>query len=225
MYKIYLGINDGEEGFILPVLPEKIEMDEGGDNKTYNIINLGEVNVINVPKLTKISFESYFPSNRGPYVSTEKLFTPSFYIKKIQEWRKKCIKVRFIFTGGPLDSVFNTSLEVNNIFSIENFKYEERGGEVGDIYYSLELKKFKNYAARKVDIKKDVTGTAATISVTDTREGSPPKPNTYIVIEGDTLWHIAKKILGEGSRYREIAELNGISNPDRIYVGQALNIP
>lgn len=225
MYKMYLGINDGEDGFILPVLPEKIEMDEGGDNKTYNIINLGEVNVINVPKLTKISFESYFPSNRGPYVSAEKLFTPSFYIKKIQEWRKKCIKVRFIFTGGPLDSVFNTSLEVNNIFSIENFKYEERGGEVGDIYYSLELKKFKNYAARKVDIKKDVTGTAATISAADTREGSPPKPNTYTVIEGDTLWHISKKILGEGSRYREIAELNGISNPDRIYVGQSLNIP
>lgn len=225
MYKMYLGINDGEEGFILPVLPEKIEIDEGGDNKTYNIVNLGEVNVINLPKLTKVSFGSYFPLNNGPYVSTEKLFTPSFYVKKIQEWRKKCNKVRFIFTGGQLDFVFNTSLEVNNVFSIENFKYEENGGEVGDIYYTLELKKYKNYAAKKVDMKKSTSGIAAVISKADTRESNPHKPETYTVIEDDTLWHISKKYLGDGNRYGEIAALNNISNPDRIYVGQVLNIP
>lgn len=225
MYKMYLGINDGEEGFILPVLPEKIQIDEGGDNKSYNIVNLGEVSVINLPKLTKVSFESYFPLNNGPYVSTEKLFAPSVYINKIEEWRKKCCKVRFIFTGGILDSVFNTSTEINNIFSIENFKYEEHGGEVGDIYYTLELKKYKNYAAKKVDIKKDVSGITATVSKADTRESNPPQPRTYTVVEGDYLWHIAKRFLGDGNRYGEIAVLNNISNPDRIYVGQVLNLP
>lgn len=225
MYKMYLDINDGEEGFILPVLPEKIQIDEGGDNKSYNIVNLGEVNVINLPKLTKVSFESYFPLNRGPYVSSEKLFAPNIYINKIQEWRKKCYKVRFIFTGSTLDSVFNASTEINNLFSIENFKYEERGGEVGDIYYTLELKKYKNYAAKKVDIKKDVRETAATISQADTRESNPPQPKIYTVIEGDTLWHIAKRFLGDGNRYGEIADLNNISNPDIIYAGQVLNLP
>ena len=114
---------------------------------------------------------------------------------------------------------------MNNLFSIENFKYEEHGGEVGDIYYTLELKKYKNYAAKKVDMKKSVNGITAVISKTDTRESSPPKPKTYTVIEGDTLWHIAKKYLGDGNRYGEIAALNNISNPDRIYVGQVLNIP
>ena len=34
MYKMYIGIDEGEEGFILPVLPEKIEITEKGDNKT-----------------------------------------------------------------------------------------------------------------------------------------------------------------------------------------------
>lgn len=225
MYKMYLGINDGEEGFIIPVLPEKIQIDEGGDNKTYNIINLGEVNVINLPKLTKVSFESYFPLNKGPYVSAEKLFTPSFYVNKIQEWRKKCYKVRFIFTGSTLDSVFNTSTEINNTFSIENFKYEEHGGEVGDIYYTLELKKYRNYVARKVDMKKSTNGTTATISKVEKREGNSPKNKTCTVIEGDTLWHISKKYLGNGNKYMEIASLNNISNPDKIYVGQVLNIP
>ncbi len=89
MYKMYLGINDGEEGFILPVLPEKIEFDEDGNNKTYDIINLGEINTINKPKLMEISFESFFPKHKGPYVSSEQLFEPSFYIGKIREWRDK----------------------------------------------------------------------------------------------------------------------------------------
>ncbi|EKN35929.1 lysM domain protein, partial [Clostridium botulinum CFSAN001627] len=139
MYKIYLGINDGEEGFILPVLPEKIEFDEDGNNKTYDIINLGEINTINLPKLTEISFESFFPLNKGPYVSSEQLFSPSFYIAKIREWRDKKQKIRFIFTGSPL--------EINDLFTIESFKPSEEGGEVGDIHYSIELKRYKNYAA------------------------------------------------------------------------------
>ncbi|EKN40835.1 lysM domain-containing protein, partial [Clostridium botulinum CFSAN001627] len=138
-YKMYLGINDGEEGFILPVLPEKVEFDEDGDNKIYDIINLGEINTINKPKLTEISFESFFPKHKGPYVSSEQLFEPSFYIGKIREWRDKKQKIRFIFTGSPL--------EINDLFTVENFKPYEEGGEVGDVHYSIELKRYKNYAA------------------------------------------------------------------------------
>lgn len=130
---MYLGINNGEEGFMLPVLPEKIEFNEDGDNKTYNIVNIGEINIINKLKLTEISFESYFPLNYGPYtsVSSEKFFSPSFYFPKIREQREKKQKIRFIFVG--------SSLEVNDFFTIENFKYSEEGGNVGDIYYSIEL--------------------------------------------------------------------------------------
>lgn len=46
----------------------------------------------------------------------------------------------------------------------------------------------------------------------------------YTVKAGDTLWKIAKERLGNGSRYGEIIELNGIKN-DLIRVGQVLKIP
>jgi LysM repeat protein len=50
---------------------------------------------------------------------------------------------------------------------------------------------------------------------------------TYIVVSGDCLWSIAQEYLGDGYLYSEIYELNMdvISNPDLIYVGQAINIP
>ena len=45
--------------------------------------------------------------------------------------------------------------------------------------------------------------------------------------EGDTLWAISAKHLGNGARYEEIFEANRpmLSHPDRIYPGQMLRIP
>ncbi|AUN11199.1 LysM peptidoglycan-binding domain-containing protein [Clostridium botulinum] len=225
MYKMYLGINDGEEGFILPVLTEKIEFDEDGNNKTYDIINLGEINTINKPKLMEISFESFFPKHKGPYVSSEQLFEPSFYIAKIREWRDKKQKIRFIFTGSPL--------EINDLFTIENFKPSEEGGEVGDVHYSIGLKRYKNYSAKKVVIVTPKTA-AANQSVKKvianpktTRPNNTNKPKTHTVSGNDTLWHISKKYLGDGNKWPQIYNLNKdkIKDPNLIYTGQVLRLP
>ena len=46
----------------------------------------------------------------------------------------------------------------------------------------------------------------------------------YTVQKGDTLWSIAKKYYGVGSKYPEILKLNNISNPDKIYAGQKIRV-
>ena len=51
------------------------------------------------------------------------------------------------------------------------------------------------------------------------------KITTYTVKKGDTLSGIALKHLGSASRYGEIANLNGIKNPNTIFPGQKLKIP
>jgi lipoprotein NlpD len=48
-----------------------------------------------------------------------------------------------------------------------------------------------------------------------------PRPENYIVKRGDTLYGIA---LDHGLDYRELAEWNGISNPNVIRVGDALRL-
>lgn len=47
----------------------------------------------------------------------------------------------------------------------------------------------------------------------------------YIVKPGDTLSKIATGSLGAAGKWRIIAELNGIINPDKIRVGQRLQLP
>ena len=49
----------------------------------------------------------------------------------------------------------------------------------------------------------------------------------YVIESGDTLWAIASKHLGNGSRYPEIFEANRevIQDPDLIFPGQKIRIP
>ena len=46
----------------------------------------------------------------------------------------------------------------------------------------------------------------------------------HTVVNGDTLWAIAKKYLGNGGRYKEIVSLNGLTS-NVIYSGMKLKIP
>jgi nucleoid-associated protein YgaU len=49
----------------------------------------------------------------------------------------------------------------------------------------------------------------------------------YVVKEGDSLWKIANKLLGDGTRYKEISRLNAniLNDEDNLVVGMRLTIP
>ena len=53
------------------------------------------------------------------------------------------------------------------------------------------------------------------------------KVEYHVIEKGDTLWAIADKFLGNGSRYTEIFEANRevIKDPNLIYPGQKIRIP
>jgi len=66
---------------------------------------------------------------------------------------------------------------------------------------------------------------AATTTAATTAPTTPTPSRVYTVQRGDTLSTIAKKMLGDSSRYMEIARKNRLPDPDRIQVGQRLTIP
>lgn len=47
----------------------------------------------------------------------------------------------------------------------------------------------------------------------------------YTVQHGDTLWEIAKKCVGDATRWKDIARLNHLKNPDHILIGQRVLLP
>jgi nucleoid-associated protein YgaU len=54
-----------------------------------------------------------------------------------------------------------------------------------------------------------------------------PESTFHTVEKGDSLWKIAEKAYGDGSKYNAIFEANKpmLSDPDKIYPGQMLRIP
>ena len=66
------------------------------------------------------------------------------------------------------------------------------------------------------------------VTITQQEAKQPAKAEaayeTYTVKKGDTLWRIAQKKLGKGTRYKEIMKASGISS-DKLKPGQKLKIP
>lgn len=92
--------------------------------------------------------------------------------------------------------------------------------------------KVKGHAATQAEKEKlilAVGNVAGVAKVEDdiTTDEPAAEPAFHTVAKGDTLWAIASKHLGNGSRYNEIFEANRpmLSDPDKIYPGQVLRIP
>ena len=222
-YSLTLSFNNETEAIEFPLLPEKIEVSEQGNSKSYEISQLGEVNVIKTKKLVEISFESMFPAQWFPACNVEQgaLFNPSHYIvDKITKWRDSKQPMRLVFTGGTMN--------INLPVSIEKFTWAEEGGAVGDIKYSISFKEYKFYAAKKVEVVKPTGGTVVVKkNKVSPRPNTKVKPKTYTLVKGDNLWKIAKKFLGDGSKYKQIQKLNGIKDNElrRLQIGRVIKLP
>lgn len=127
----------------LPVNPFSISINSGGGNKNEEIISIGEINILRDRKLKNISFESFFPANKEhPYVLTKNEFkNGEFYLEFFDKIRKEKEPCRFIVSG----------LDINLLCSIEDLQYRYEGGDE-DVHYSIQLKEFILYEAKKVTI-------------------------------------------------------------------------
>ena len=72
----------------------------------------------------------------------------------------------------------------------------------------------------------DVEARVATVTGSD--EIATPQGiagGTYTVEKGDHLWDIAVRAYGDGYRWTDIAEVNGLTNPSLIHPGNVLSLP
>lgn len=213
-YKFILADN------ILPVTPKEMKIKINNKNKTIDIINLGEANILKMPGLSTIEFEFVAPAFQYPYVTN---YQPQGFYYYLLE-KLKVEQKPFIFsilrqmpTGRyTYPSSFNVSLEDYTIL--------ETVDEGFDIIFSVVLKQYKEFATQRIQIKESTEG-KKTVEKKQPRETTKEPEKTYTVKKGDTLWNIAKKELGDGTRYKEIAKLNNISNPNKIYQGQVFRLP
>ncbi len=208
-YHIYLSFNNLQEVIELPVLPEKITFQQSGGNQTYDILNTGQINVIKGLGLPELDLEGYFPTD-DIHVTAGTVYTPMYYVEKLQKWAATLRPIRLTMTG---------TIELSWAVSIEDFEYTEEGGAVGEIQYKLSLKKYLFYGPAAVTIIGDTATTAST------RASDKVTPTTITVRQNeDTFWLLAKKYLGDGSKASRLAALNGLTVGTVLFVGQVVRL-
>lgn len=194
----------------LPVSPSNYAIKKVLNNSSAMVEGLGEVSFIGKPKLSEIPpIETFFPRHEYSFCQYSPFPTPEESIDLIEKWRFSGKPIRLIVTG-----------KINVQCTIESFQYGERDG-TGDVYFSLELKEYKQNST------KTVAASSSTMKIASTQASRPVEkvtPKTYTVKSGDTLWGIAKRELGDGSQYSYLASKNGIQNPNLIYPGQVIQL-
>ncbi|RXZ77244.1 LysM domain-containing protein [Paenibacillaceae bacterium] len=230
-YFIELSHNNGKDRILFPVLPEQLEIKRKGRGETFDIIGLGQINVIHSKELSEISFESFFPANgRAPYVIHSALFkSPGYLVKKISRWQESQYPSRITIKA--------PNMKLTLAVSIEQFDRRAVAG-TDDIEFQISFREYKFYAPRRLKVGTKpaaAAGTTATAAkpTTTVKDAGAKRPDervpatTYKLKPGENLWSVAKKQLGDENRWKEIQKLNNIKDADlkKLQAGMMLKLP
>lgn len=215
MYEFYF------KEYRLPIPPEKIKTKINNNNKTIDLINGGEFNFLKSPGLTDYEFTFTIPQSIYPFADNSMTAQDWLSFLEILKTEKSPFRFKIIRTKPNGEPLFNTGDDENSLVSLEDYSFEENAKNNLDIEATVKLKQYKKYSTGKIILSKDSEG-SVTAEVIKERPSDRIQPKSCTVKAGDTLWTICKKELGDGAKWKEIAALNGIDNPNNIHPGQVI---
>lgn len=216
------------DGILVPITPSSITTKINNKNKVVTLINDGDFNILKEEGLKEFTFDMCLPAYKYPFARGV-LLPINYYLNMLSFLKNSKKPFRFIVVreGAVGSSGYNTTILV----SLENYEIKEDAGNGRDVVVSVTLKEYKNVNStlfKYVNIGAQAIGAAlsvATFISTKTRDSSSKKSQrTYKVKEGDTLYIIAKKELGDANKCNFLKELNKLNSIHDIRVGQVIRL-
>ncbi len=212
------------DGVVLPITPSKLDIKYPNKNKTFELINGQEINIIKKNGLADITFSAMLPNSYYPFTNkvnnttlnpkdNKNFFKAEYYLSIIKKLKKeqKPFNFKVIRMAGKT-MLQDTNLKV----TLEDFSISEEAKEGFDVVVKISLKEFFEIPKSNIKITED--GILQEVQ----RSSEKELFKSYTVKAGDSLWSICQRELGDGSRYNEIAILNNINNPNFIKVGEVI---
>lgn len=199
--------NNGEQQFTFTVNPERLRVSRPNCNRVERLAMGGTVNLWGGRGLREVSFTTFLPEERSPfYGGTD----GAEVLSLLKAWQDSGDPVRLIVSGS----------DINDAFLIEDVSETLAEGD-RDVGLTVTLREYKFKSA------------LAALAGGSGGSGSPPvrkrtdervTPQTYTVKKGDTLWDIACRFYGDGTKWGSIAAKNGVTNPRKLQIGKVLTL-
>ncbi len=223
-------IGGGKE-FTFPANPESISCSLGAKYQSYDIISKGTVKV---PKGTDASEVKWNGEFFGPAKRNESIVLSRYYkepgecISQLREWQESGKSLNLIVT----ETWINIDVTISS-FSPENY------GAYGNVKYSItfsQAKDLKIYTTSELQI---ASFEKKTVPRNDSNANNTGSSKSYTIVQGDTLWAIAKRNYGSGIKWTVIYDANseiiesaakkhrksGSDHGHWIYPGTTITIP
>ncbi len=201
---VMLETDDGR--WELPVNPKEISVTQDSKDKTIDLLNVGEFNVPGNRGLIKIVLSTFLPDSSSPFY---KGVDPEQVISSIKKAKNGKRPIRIIISGSDVNAQFTVSS------ATETYKEGQT-----DIYVSWSFVENRDLNTQPVaSWVKRYTETGIC-----ERNTKASIPKTVTAKAGDSLWNLACRYYGDGSRWKDIAAANGMTD-DSLAGGERLVIP
>lgn len=200
---VLLWHNNGAERIYLAVNPAEIRVSRPNENRVVSLAMGGTANIWGGRGLREVTLTTFLPAESSPFYTGT---SPDAILAALRRWQDSGDPIRLILSGS----------DINDAFLIEDLTELLREGDQ-DVGITLSLREYKFKSALAA-----LAG-AASLSA-DKREDERVLPHTYTVVKGDTLWAIASRFYGDGTRWRELAVKNGVADPRNLSIGKVLTL-
>lgn len=191
MYYMFMGTMQ------IPIPPESMRTRIKNKNKVISLINTGEINIMKATGLTEISFKMLLPNASYPFNQSilNSSSKANYYVDQLEKLKTATEPFQFICVrmtdGGDLLNMTNIKC------TLEDYSINEDAREGYDFYADVILKQYREWGAKKIDIKTDSSGNkTGTAASTRSTTGKAATPSSIVAKQDDTLQTICKKYLG-----------------------------
>ena len=214
MIEVYLKENN-DNILRFPITPSEVGAEGTSEINIEKVNGLGEVSIFGGKNLRTATLSGFFPNKKYSFCNYTDFKKPYEFVRMIEKWMYEGTKIRYIVADT------HSNIQV----MITSFDYKEQDG-TRDVYYNISL-------TECIDIKINKTSQTNNNSNNNTNRPTENNPSSnkkiHKVVKGDSLWAIAQKYYGNGSKYPQIKEKNkakypSLSKNNIIYVGWELEL-